>query len=319
MDEIHIKILRYFYECWLTQQGHHCYILPAEGNLGFQYKEMVDALHFLHIEGLVKQDDRFYDHFLGNLEGVIYAESEGLIDSILIEKNNFVRNHILKFLAESYKKEKTQKFRSFYRVQANKKISEDELSTNLLFLWERGFIQGSKEGYRITESGLDNFNKLETQNYCIAKFSELNQSKKITPQQRGREFQKLISKVFEIAGWNQEESVSTSNEEIDVIIHKNREFYLIECKWEKKPIQPNAINHLLRKLNKRADTKGIIISMSGFTSGAVEEIFESTTQKLILLFGKEDIGQIIFHPASFEDLLNYKYTELVSRRKAIWK
>lgn len=319
MDEIHIKILQYFYECWFKQQGHHCYILPAEGNLGFQYKEMVDALHFLHIEGLVKQDDRFYDHFLGNLEGIIYAESEGLIDSILIEKNNFVRNHILKFLADSYKKEKTQKFRSFYKVQANKKISKDELSTNLLFLWERGFIQGSKEGYRITEAGLDNFNKHEARNYCLSEFTRLIQTEKITPQKRGIEFQKLISKVCEVACWKQEEGVLTSNEEIDVIIHKNREFYLIECKWQKKPIQPAAINHHLIKLIDRTDTKGIVISMSGFTSGAVKKVVDSTTRKLIILFGKEDIEQIISNPDSFEDLLNEKYTELISRRKAIWK
>jgi hypothetical protein len=44
-----------------------------------------------------------------------------------------------------------------------------------------------------------------------------------------------------------------------------------------------------------------------------------TNQKLILLFGKEDMKEIIKNPNSFDTLLNEKQKELVMRRSVIWK
>ncbi len=59
--------------------------------------------------------------------------------------------------------------------------------------------------------------------------------------------------------------------------------------------------------------------MSGFSKGSVDCVKDSTNQKLILLFGKEDVKQIISNPNSFEELFNEKHKELVVRRKVIWK
>jgi hypothetical protein len=49
--------------------------------------------------------------------------------------------------------------------------------------------------------------------------------------------------------------------------------------------------------------------MSGFTKGCIECVRDFTNQKLILLFGKEDIEKIIAYPSSFESILNEKYKE----------
>lgn len=170
--------------------------------------------------------------------------------------------------------------------------------------------------FHIEQAGLEQFEKWHTKQSLVDDYNRISELK---PQARGTELQKLIAQALESSGWQQEESVKTFYEEIDVVIHKNRESYLIECKWEKKPIQPIAINHLLSKLNKRADTKGIVISMSGFTKGAVKNVEDSATQKLVLLFGEEDVKKIVSNPDSFETLLNEKHRELVSRRKAVWK
>lgn len=124
---------------------------------------------------------------------------------------------------------------------------------------------------------------------------------------------------MEFTGWNQEANVMTSYEQIDVVIHRNREFYLIECKWEKDPIEAGEIDKLFGKLRRRIGTNGFLMSMSGFTSGAIENVEDSTSDKLILLFGKEDIEEIIANPNSFDSLFNEKCEELVMRRKAIYK
>jgi len=59
---------------------------------------------------------------------------------------------------------------------------------------------------------------------------------------------------------------------MDVMIHKGRDFFGIECKWEKKPIQAGVIRELFGKLGNRIDVKGIIVSMSGFSKGAIVEV-----------------------------------------------
>ena len=62
---------------------------------------------------------------------------------------------------------------------------------------------------------------------------ELETISSFEPQKRGREFQSFFAKLVLREGWEKEEGVRTLSEEMDVMIHKGREFYLIECKWEK--------------------------------------------------------------------------------------
>lgn len=105
---------------------------------------------------------------------------------------------------------------------------------------------------------------------------------------------------------------------MDVVIHKKREFYLIECKWEKKPIESKVVNELFGKLSKRTLTNGILFSMSGFTLGADKNVESLTGTKAILLFGEKDLKKLIINPSSFEDLLNEKFTALISQRKVVF-
>jgi hypothetical protein len=78
--------------------------------------------------------------------------------------------------------------------------------------------------------------------------------------------------------------VRTSNEEIDIIISKEREYYLLECKWENKRIGARVIREVFGKLGNRADVRGIVISMSGFTKGAVEQVEKYANRKLTLIW-----------------------------------
>jgi restriction endonuclease Mrr len=134
------------------------------------------------------------------------------------------------------------------------------------------------------------------------------------PQQRGREFQKLFARIVGLSGWSYEEGVRTSHEEIDLIVHKNRDYYLIECKWEKEPIEGPVVRELYGKLGNRTDIRGVLVSMSGFTSGAVKQVQDFANANLILLFGQEDVNALISGKSSFEDFIGEKHHQLVTRR-----
>ena len=142
---------------------------------------------------------------------------------------------------------------------------------------------------------------------------------KMKPQPRGVRLQDLVAEIAEHQGWNKEVSVKTSNEEIDVIIYQGRDFFLIECKWEKNPIEAKDIRDFYAKLAKRDGVKGIFISMSGFTAGAEEVVLDFMGDRTVLFFGLEDIRSLIYENVSLEDLINEKYKQLVTKKKVLYK
>jgi len=140
----------------------------------------------------------------------------------------------------------------------------------------------------------------------------------LEPRPRGHEFQKLFASIAAHHGWSQDESVRTSNEEMDVIIHRGREYYLIECKWERDRVQARVIRELRGKLDNRTGVQGVVVSMSGFTSGAVQQVEDYVGSRVILLFGPEDVRSMVYESTALDDLLNKKYGALVSRKEALF-
>jgi hypothetical protein len=104
---------------------------------------------------------------------------------------------------------------------------------------------------------------------------------------------------------------------MDVMVHRQREFYLLESKWEKDPIEAAVIRELHGKLSNRVDVRGIVVSMSSFTSGAIQQVQDYASSRVIFLFGPGDVDKLVSGQALFEDLLDEKYTGMVTRRLAI--
>ena len=115
------------------------------------------------------------------------------------------------------------------------------------------------------------------------------------------------------------EGVRTSYEEMDVIIYKAREYYLIECKWMKGPIEASVIREFYGKLSHRAGVDGIVVSMSGFTAGAVGEVKKQLHSKVILLFGPKDVEALVYENAGFEDLLNQKHQAVMTQENVLFE
>jgi uncharacterized protein (DUF2132 family) len=239
-----------------------------------------------------------------------------LLDFEKLNRYQHIRYETLNSISKVYEIEGSLGQKCFKELIKENNFNEPESWANFRFMSELGLINGLSCCYQSTPEGLELFSVWEKEKFIKDKFNEISNLK---PQPRGKELEKLTARIAEFSGWKQEENVMTSYEQIDVVIHQNLVFYLIECKWEKDKIEAGDIDKLFGKLSRRAGTNGILISMSGFSKGCVEAVKAFTNQKLILLFGKEDMKEIIKNPNSFDTLLNEKQKELVMRRSVIWK
>lgn len=250
--------------------------------------------------------------------GVVYAEKNGLAPTELMAQNEHVRTLALDFLARAYE-ESASRYSSVHIDTLAQDTGSEllVLANNMLVLSDLGYVEPTTIGfYGITYQGLEAVDDWRQRKGRAEEFEAITE---MSPQPRGLAFQKLFAKLVETSGWRQEESARTSHEEMDVILHKEREYYLVECKWEKDRVGASVIRELHGKLSNRVGVQGIVVSISGFTSGAVKQVEEYANSRVILLFGPEDVRSLIHANSPFEDLLNAKYQQLITRRKAVFK
>jgi len=247
-----------------------------------------------------------FDSFNITLTGVNYIENNKILNQKFIQENLNIRKGILLTLAE-YKKENGP-YLGMHPQELIQNISgdQDQIGWNIQYLKELNLIEDYNL-IRITELGLMVANTYLENDRLVEEFLRVSN---LTPNQRGLEFQKIIAGIIRGEGWSEQESLRTSNEEIDIIVHKEFTYFLIECKWEKSPIEANIVRELKGKLDNRIDVKGIIISMSGFTEGAIKQVKDYIGQVVILLFGEKDIHEIIDGEKDFSNILYKKYNLL---------
>lgn len=219
--------------------------------------------------------------------GILRAEREGLAPEESVERNNQARALILESLAKAHEEKGTYHITLIDHIPRytglDKRISTD----SIILLMKLGFVERSGNGgVKILYKGLDYVKDFRKRKALLDEFKRISE---LPPQPRGRALQKLIAKIVEQHGWSQDEGVRASHEEMDVIVYKEREYYLLESKWEKDPIEAGVVRELYGKLGNRADVRGIIVSMSGFTGGAEQQVKEYVGDKVIVLFGPDDV------------------------------
>lgn len=249
------------------------------------------------------------------LHGILHAEKHGSTPQELQKTNESIRTSVLNFLANIYDEKGPDESCDVWELFRDSGTDEELLKTNIDVLMEANYIKFPAVGsVEITYSGMQAVRAWRAQTALAEDYKSIAA---MSPYARGRELQKLFARIAGRHGWLPEEGVRTSNEEIDVIIHRDREYYLVECKWEKDPIEAGVIREFYGKLKKRADVRGIVVSMSGFTSGAKDEVKDQMGSRIILLFGKIDTENMVYNHAVFEDLLNEKYGKLVMHRQVV--
>jgi Mn-dependent DtxR family transcriptional regulator len=314
-EDIKAVILERAYDAYFPGRGS-VNLNSLCDELGVDKTLFWNIVHEMSHDGLIEAHTMGGNYRIQSI-GILTAEEQNIAAEQLKSENQHIRTRILDKLANVY--ETSGVYADTYIESMSKEFEVDAyaLANNLQVLEELGYVESVAMGsYKITIRGLD---AVKEWRKIIGFAGEYQELSKLAPQARGRALQKLLAKVIEKHGWSQEEGARTSHEEMDVVIHKAREYFLVESKWEKDPIEAPVVRELHGKLSNRIGVQGIIVSMSGFTSGATEQAEDFASSKVILFFGKNYIEQIISQQISFDTLLDQKYQQLITRRKIVYQ
>lgn len=313
-EDMQAIILERLYDSWF--RGRNAVNLNSLcDELGLDKTLFWNTVDFMSNQGLIRAYSMGGNYTIDAI-GIISAEEKNIGLEEIRKENQRLRTVALDKLAKVH--EESGRLADAYIESMSQEFGVDvyTLVNNLQVLEDLGYVESVTNGsFRISFKGLDSVKEWRER---VGFAGEYEQISNLKPQPRGRALQKLLAKIIEKYGWLQEEGARTSHEEMDIVIHKEREYFLIECKWEKEPIEASIVRELHGKLSNRIGVQGIVISMSGFTSGAVEQSEDYASSRIILFFGKDDIEKIIFQQATFDALLDVKYQQLVTRRKIVY-
>jgi len=307
------SILSALYEAWsVSDDGVNLELVRERG--GWDKKTFEKVEYQLERDGLIRGRSVTSDEITAR--GIIHTEAASIISDELKKTHVEAREELLKALYKLYDEEGPLAD-SHYTTLANEiGLDRDFALKNLEVLEGIGYLTHPAVGcFNLSDFGLRKMEEYKEQCRIADEFERISE---MQPQPRGRALQSFLAKMLQQGDWSQLDGARTSHEEMDIILFQGREYYLIECKWEKDPIEAGVIRELIGKLSNRAGVQGIAVSMSGFTSGAVTQVQEIANTRVVLLFGPEDIRSVVYRKASFEKLLDEKYRELVIRRRSFF-
>ncbi len=314
-NDIKVIILKKLYEAYFD--GSDTYSLNSlinEKKLDIEiYWQIVKELENEELIE-IKYSDR---HYQITCEGIIYCEENEVIQLSAIKENARIRTEILAGLKNFHERTSYNDLVEYRYLLQQIKLDSQNAHQNLFFLREIGYLDIiGRNQLTLTTFGKEKLEEVEQKNKMIRDFNNLTDFK---PQARGRAFQKHMAEYLEQQGWRSEEGVRNPNEEMDVILCKEREYILIECKWEKDPIGSAVIRELSGKLYSRGGIIGVLMSMSGITGNVEMTIREYLDKNAILVFGSQDITDLLTYKKDFDELLNEKHRALMTRKKVDWQ
>ena len=147
-----------------------------------------------------------------------------------------------------------------------------------------------------------------TRKELIDYYENLKSLNGITPQKRGQDFNGFIARIIDAYGHKAKANNYRGPGEIDVAFAIKGTRYILEAKWENKQISEDPISKFrIRVMQRLAGTVGIVLSMSGFTKGALKNMLRGP-QLEVLLLTKEHFEALLYgflDPVDlFENILN---------------
>jgi hypothetical protein len=191
------------------------------------------------------------------------------------------------------------------------------VDANQEFLADIMELSRRSAAYRIASPGLTSLRAWKRRGSFAQAFEALKTS--TSPQERGRQFQKLVALLAREEGWRVDEGVLGPGEEIDVVLNRDDSFYLLECRWKGEPVEPKEIRDFTGKLQKRSGVQGVFVSMSGYTQEARNEVEVVAGDSPIVLVGPGEVADLFIGALNFNGMLTEKKRSLVLHRKAPWR
>lgn len=311
-DQLRADLLRALYEAWCEVGDMD--LGEWECGQGLQSHASRPHLRRLSEEGLAAGAGSGPRIEL-TARGVLYVEQQGLAPQDLVLRNQGVRHSILEELLRVREEEGEVEAPNWEGLRSRAGAEFNELRRNLDVLRGLGLVH--RKELEITAAGVERARNRREENALTEEFAKLKELEDVTPQQRGREFEKLLERFVSIEGWEAERDVRSPGEQQDLVIHQGREYYLVECKWEGDPVEPRAIREFRDRVTARPGLRGLFFSMSGYTDAPKEDARDRLESCMILLFGPGDIERLFSFQCSFTESLNAKFDAAMARRQIL--
>ncbi len=133
-------------------------------------------------------------------------------------------------------------------------------------------------------------------------------AQELEPQKRGYQLEKIFPDLMKISGIPVEQSFRITGEQIDGAIKHDGHYYLIELKWTKDKVGQADIGNFCFKVDGKMDSRGLFLSMAGFTDGVIEALPKGKSLKILLLDGVH-LANVIFGHYTFQELLEHAVSQ----------
>lgn len=245
------------------------------------------------------------------IEGAGYASAES------VAQDNRIRERLLLLLCERAGDRSTA---SLEELATAASCGVEAAVRNADLLMNCGLVEPPVASwYGATDAGVAEAQRLKAARARVEHFFSLKDGTSFSPQERGHELEQLIDVIASLDGWESDRQVRGSGEEQDLVLHREREYYLVECKWLRDPVEAGVVREFAGRVEARAGVRGLAISMSGFSAGAVEWARGKLSTCILLLFGPEDVESLVTQRRKFTELLSEKVHAVVMRRQIVWK
>lgn len=123
------------------------------------------------------------------------------------------------------------------------------------------------------------------------------------PQKRGRELEIFLNDLFTLFDLEPKKSFALQDEQIDGAFTFDNSDYLLEAKWQNKPIETGDLKKFAGTINgKLKNTLGLFISIDGFSQGAKDLTGQVATGIILMdgmdlnaiLEGRIDLPHLLF-------------------------
>ena len=179
---------------------------------------------------------------------------------------------------------------------ADKELWRIQLAANLESQYE--FLLNRSIAQR---EDLERFTKRAQHNARLTELTRLRTlldniaaAKKMTPQQRGKQFEAWLGDLFRLYDFNPTLDVVNVGEQIDFTFWKGDHFIVGEARWRTKNVNSPQVKDFFCKLLERPPyTLGLIISMANFTKPALDFLRKQSGQRTVLTMRGQDLRPIL--------------------------
>lgn len=248
--------------------------------------------------------------------GFSACEQAGFIDEESLRPHTRFRTDLLVALSKARAERGLNSAIHWRELSQGIGADEKLFMANEQFLTQTGYIECVAKCLRITAEGERAVQEYLSKLGLLERFEELKDSGNVTAQQRGHELEKLLELAAVKEGWKVERNARAPGEENDLILSQGFNYFIVSCKWLSAPCEVEDARNLRDRVIHRPGTRGVLFSMSGFTSGFIGDIERRLSDAIILPFGPEDIENAL--SGELSSLLQSKFHGVIVKRVFTW-